>query len=408
MVFSGAMERKDSIVTSNILAAKHLFSRSLAADPGRLHFAAHSHHLWPDAAFDGANEALDDAARLADLKWGRALGEVAPALAASIAEEIGLSSGNTISFAPNTHEFLLRIASCFATDRPLRILTSDGEFHAFARQVQRWEEAGEAQVTRLPVSPAGTLAARFAGALADGRFDWCFVSQVFFSSGQQWMDDKALAHLANASEQSRTHLTLDGYHGYMAVPTDLSGVAGTISYLSGGYKYAMAGENACFLHMPDGVFPRPVNTGWFAAFDDLASSDMGVTYAPGGARFAGSTFDPIGLYRALRVREKLQLEGITTALICDHTRALQDQFLRALKAGKAGPLGHAELVTPLEPAYRARFLAFRHSESARWQAALIAQNIITDVRSDVIRIGFGLYQDQEDVARLVAALGALG
>jgi hypothetical protein len=35
------------------LSHKRLFARSLAAAPGRLHLAAHSHHLWPDASFDG-------------------------------------------------------------------------------------------------------------------------------------------------------------------------------------------------------------------------------------------------------------------------------------------------------------------------------------------------------------------
>ena len=32
---------------------KPLFSRALGLDPERLHFAAHSHHLWPDVSFDG-------------------------------------------------------------------------------------------------------------------------------------------------------------------------------------------------------------------------------------------------------------------------------------------------------------------------------------------------------------------
>ncbi len=30
-------------------------------------------------------------------------------------------------------------------------------------------------------------------------------------------------------------------------------------------------------------------------------------------------------------------------------------------------------------------------------------NVITDVRDDVIRFGFGLYQDEDDVARLIEA-----
>ena len=47
------------------MSFKPLFSRSLSAAPERLHFAAHSHHLWPDASFDGQVEAWNDAARLA-------------------------------------------------------------------------------------------------------------------------------------------------------------------------------------------------------------------------------------------------------------------------------------------------------------------------------------------------------
>ena len=36
-----------------------------------------------------------------------------------------------------------------------------------------------------------------------------------------------------------------------------------------------------------------------------------------------------------------------------------------------------------------------------WQAALQDADVITDVRDDVIRFGFGLYQDADDVERLI-------
>jgi selenocysteine lyase/cysteine desulfurase len=37
----------------------------------------------------------------------------------------------------------------------------------------------------------------------------------------------------------------------------------------------------------------------------------------------------------------------------------------------------------------------------------MAQNCITDVRGEVLRIGFGIYQDEEDVDRLIQLLGRL-
>ena len=46
---------------------KPLFSRALGLDPERLHFAAHSHHLWPDVSFDGQVQAWAEANRFASI-----------------------------------------------------------------------------------------------------------------------------------------------------------------------------------------------------------------------------------------------------------------------------------------------------------------------------------------------------
>jgi len=59
-------------------ARKDLFARALSLDPERLHFAAHSHHLWPDASFDGQVRAWVEANRFADRKWDLVFGEVVP------------------------------------------------------------------------------------------------------------------------------------------------------------------------------------------------------------------------------------------------------------------------------------------------------------------------------------------
>ena len=106
---------------------KHLFKRALDAAPGRVHFAAHSHHLWPDASFDGHMEAWNDAAVLADKKWDRIFGEVMPRAQENIARELNLPDPRTIGFAPNTHELLVRLFSARSGRGPLDVLTTDGE-----------------------------------------------------------------------------------------------------------------------------------------------------------------------------------------------------------------------------------------------------------------------------------------
>src|SRR5215213_1161109 len=110
---------------------KRLFSRSLGAAPGRLHFAAHSHHLWPDASFDAQVEAWNDAAQYADRKWDKVMGEVWPEAQGQVAAELGSNLTDAIVFSSNTHDFLVRLVSAAPRrDGRLRVLTSDGEFHS--------------------------------------------------------------------------------------------------------------------------------------------------------------------------------------------------------------------------------------------------------------------------------------
>ena len=100
----------------------------------------------------------------------------------------------------------------------------------------------------------------------------------------------------------------------------------------------------------------------------------------------------------------LQEQDLTTARISAHVADLQDQLTASLNAT---PLGKAELLNPLDGRAHARFLAFRSSNAQRWYEALKAENCITDVRGDVLRIGFGIYQDAADVERLVGLLRGL-
>lgn len=379
------------------MSYKGLFSRALALNPGRLHFAAHSHHLWPDASYDGQVAAWEDANRHADRKWDLLFDQVLPEAQGHVAEELSLPDPNTVVFGCNTHDFLIRIASGLA-GRPARILTTDGEFHAFRRQADRWEEAGEAVVTRVPAAPIETLGRRFLEQARSADFDLIVVSQVFFRSGWRFDGVEALADLARPDGP---WVIIDGYHGFMAVPTDLSAVADRIFYVTGGYKYAMSGEGAGVLHAPDGFCERPVVTGWFAEFGNLQGPPGGVKYRSDAGRFWGATYDFTALYRFNHVRRMLKAQGLTTSTIADHARGLQARFQGLIGSGAAGRLGEAEIVNPVEgDAPRARFLAIRHPDAQAWRATLLDANVVTDVREDIIRFGFGLYQDEEDVDRL--------
>ena len=385
------------------MSFKRLFSRSLDAAPGRLHMAAHSHHLWPDASFAGHQQAWLDAAALADRKWDKVIDEVWPEAQRHVAAELGVLA-DRIVFSSNTHDFLIRLfaAAPRREGGPLRILTSDGEFHSARRQLARWEEEGDAVVTRVPAEPFDSFSNRFLEVAAAGGHDFILVSHVLFSSGRVFEGSEELAVLARPDGP---WVVIDGYHAFMAIEDPLpDATAETAFYLGGGYKYAMAGEGCAFLHCPPGFGPRPPVTGWFAEFGDLtAPPGSSVGYTRDAMRFMGATFDPSALYRFNAIQRMLRAEGLTTAAIGSHVAALQQRLLDAVNGT---PLGEAELLNPLGDAPHARFLAFRSPKAADWSAQLLAKDCVTDLRGNVLRIGLALYHDEADIDTFAAlALG---
>ena len=386
-------------------ARKDLFSKALSV-PGRLHMAAHSHHLWPDVTLAAQVQAWEDAAVMADHKWDKALGEVHPAAQALVARELSLPSPDTVVFAPNTHTLLAGLLSAVER-RPARVLSTDGEFHSFRRQAQRWVEAGEIELT-LVETERPDFAERFLGAAQGGAeggaYDLIFVSHVFFKTGLVFDRVWELAALARPEGP---WVVVDGYHGFRAAPTDLSAVADRVFYLAGGYKYAMAGEGAAFLHAPPGFGPRPALTGWYAEFGDLEGPPGGVGYARDASRFMGATFDPSGLYRFVAAGRMLEGEGLTTAAVAAHVAGLRALLLDAIAAGEAGPLKDATVVNPPGEGPSARFLALRHPSALAWKTALAERGVVVDVRDDVLRVGLSVYHDAADVAAFCAACATL-
>lgn len=375
------------------------FSRALSAAPGRVHLAAHSHHLWPDVTLAAHEQAWHDAARLADQKWEHVFGVVWPTAQAHVAAELGVEASRVV-FAPNTHELVLRLLSCLPARA--RVVTSDGEFHSFERQARRLEEAGELEVERVPAEPFATFPERLVAAARAKPTQLAFVSHVLFNSGAVVPGLDALAREVPADAL----LVVDGYHGFCAVPTRLGAVAHRAFYLAGGYKYAMAGEGACFLVVPPWADAlRPRNTGWFAAFGALEDGvGAAVPFGPGALRFAGATFDPSGLYRFNAVMAWRPQVGLTTAVTRAHAHALQGRFVAALPRG---PLAAEQLVVPVEEPLRGQFLTFRTPEARALSAALLARGVVTDARGERLRFGFGPYLDEADVDEALARLGGL-
>ena len=303
------------------------FSRFRAADPARIHFAAHSHHPWPDVTEAAHRRYWEDSNAFADAKWEKVFGDVVPNAQSHIARLTRLSDARQVAFAPNTHEFVTRLYSCLDPDRPARVLTTGSEFHSFRRQTRRLQEAGRVVVEESPTAPWDSFVERFVAAERRGGWDMVWLSHVFFDSAFVAGDLEAICDAA----PENALVCIDGYHAFCAMPVDLSRVHRRAFYLGGGYKYAMAGEGAAYLAIPPGCELRPLDTGWFASFDTLSTGPgVAVAYAPDAMRFWGATFDPCGVYRFNASMDMLVQAGVDAAAIHRHSIMLQKHFLDAL------------------------------------------------------------------------------
>ncbi|HEY0923926.1 aminotransferase class V-fold PLP-dependent enzyme [Rheinheimera pacifica] len=373
---------------------QQFYQRFLQANQGKQHFACHSHHYWPDVTRDAMLAYWDDTARLVDDKWRYIFGEKVPQTQQLIADILQLPQAEQIVFAPNTHELVMRLLSCFDLRQPLRILTTDSEFHSFSRQVKRLVEYDNVQLDVIPTEPFASFAQRFTDAAAANNYQLIFCSQVFFNSGFAIADLTGFVQKMAASSDAM--IVIDGYHGFMALPTDLSAIAERIFYLAGSYKYAQGGEGCCFMTVPLGSTARPLYTGWFAEFGTLAGEKSAtVLYSEDGYRFAGSTMDFSALYRLNAVLRLFKQQGISVGRIHQYVQQLQQVFL-----AKVAELKHAKLnlqtLLQHDLAHHGHFLTFRlgsAAEVAELAAQLKRAGIETDYRADRLRFGFALYHN---------------
>lgn len=358
----------------------------------RLLLTGHSHQAWPDVAKEGVVQAWEDAALHADEKWGRALEK-----AERVRDGFRLwldEPGAEIALDQNTFGLVLRFLSALDLRSRPRLVTTDGEFHTLRRLMARLGEEKTLDVVVVPARPAETLAERLA-AVTDERTVAVLVSAVLFEDSKIVPN---LGQLASACETRGAQLLVDVYHALGAMPFPLAEQGLEAAWLvGGGYKYLQLGEGNCFLRLPPQAEDlRPVFTGWFSEFAELAREKVpgAVEYPRGGMRFAGATYDPTSHYRAARVLDFFAEQGLTPA-------ALRENYLRqtTLLASAFGVSGRRSDF--------GGFLALEVADAEEASRRLAGEGVMTDSRGRYLRLGPAPYLRDEQLEAAATAVNRL-
>ncbi|MGH7547235.1 MAG: kynureninase [Gemmatimonadales bacterium] len=374
------------------------YSRFRVAE--RLLLTGHSHQAWPDVGFEGQQRAWLDAAEYVDEKWERAFAR-AERVRRGFARLLDDPDGH-YALSASTHDLIVRFLSALPLRARPRIVTTDAEFHTLRRQLDRLQEEG-IEVVKVPHAPAATVAERLIAALSD-RTASVMVSAVFYVNGH------IAPELGTVLERCRrvgAELLVDAYHALNVVPFSLRHERLEGAYVvGGGYKYCQLGEGNCFLRIPADCALRPAITGWFSEFDTL-SADEGVgrvAYGPGAARFAGATYDPTSHYRAARVFDFFEEQGLTPELLRHVSQHQVGLLVRHFDALDADPqLVTRDRAVALEQI--GGFLALQSPRAAELVRLLRSRRVLTDSRGNVLRLGPAPYLSD---AQLTAAISALG
>ena len=283
---------------------------------------------------------------------------------------------------------MLRFLSALDLPRRPRLVTTSGEFHTLRRLMARLAEEELLEVVVVDARPADTPAERLA-AETDERTAAVLVSAVLFEDSRMV---PGLDELASACEKHGAELLVDVYHalGVMSFPLDGSSRPGSWAAAT---STSSSARGTAFCVPPHADELRPRLTGWYAEFAELAAEKTpgAVEYPKGGMRFAGATYDPTSHYRAARVFDFFEEQGLGPS-------ALRENYLRQTTM-LAEALG---VESPRED--HGGFVAVDVQNAEDVSRRLAADGVMTDSRGRHLRLGPAPYLTDDQLERAVDAV----
>jgi selenocysteine lyase/cysteine desulfurase len=273
-----------------------------------------------------------------------------------------------------------------------RIVISEYEFPTVG-QIAHAQELRGAEVVHVRPDADGSIPVeRFAEAI-DERTALVCCTTISYRTGHR-NDVSAIAEVAHAHGAL---VLADSYQAAGAIELDVRTLGA--DFVTGGtVKYLLASAGLGFLWVRGEVLAglMPTQTGWFAD-EDIFRMDIS-DYSPHATarRFDAGTPPVPNIYGGVAGLALVQETGVPA--IEAHVTALNTRLIDGL-----GEIG-ADVVTPADPARRGPLVCVRSTDAPGLVASLAEDNITCSLRDSNLRVAAHLYNTDEDIDTLLAAL----
>jgi kynureninase len=369
-----------------------LFSRALQRE--EIYLANHSLGRPLDQTLEDVREALELWYGSMDGAWEAWLAEMA-AFRAAVAALIGAPRADCIVPKTSAGQGLRAVLNSY--ERPVRVVTTAGEFDSLDFILKHYRESGRIELAIVSADARGEFQVNDVLREAGDGTALVVLSMVMFETGQILGD---LPRLAAAVHARGGKVLVDVYHAAGAIPVDVEALDADFA-IGGSYKYLRGGPGASWLYVHprhlDAGF-RTLDTGWFAK-PERFTFVRGRTpqFAPGGDALLESTPAVLSFFQA---RAGLKL---TAVIGVDRLRAYSLERQAILVEALARENVQAVGARP----DRGAFVVVTHPRAADLARALRETKIVADGRRMYLRLGPDLLTTRGELEHAARALARL-
>jgi len=273
-----------------------------------------------------------------------------------------------------------------------RIVISEYEFPTVGQIAHAQELRGAEVVHVRPEADGSIPPERFAEAI-DERTSLVCCTTLSYRTGHR----HDVGEIARLAHEAGALCLADSYQAIGAIDFDAHALG--VDFVTGGtVKYLLASAGLGFLYVRGELLPGllPTQTGWFADEDIFQMDISDYSPAADARRFDAGTPPVPNIYGGLAGMSIVEDAG--TRAIEDHVAGLTTRLIDGLDE-----LG-AVVVTPRDPERRGPLVCVKSTDVRTLVDTLEAARIVCSERDSNLRIALHLYNVDDDVDTILAAL----